>query len=84
MCNAFECFLQFEHFTGCSITEYQSTYFSQIKLSILKHLPIMQASCQQNTLAYYAFYHVFDYKKLQDVVNDKLGHCKNVKAKMHL
>ena len=33
-----------------------------IKLSILKHLPIMLALCQHNTLAYYAFYYagIFD------------------------
>jgi len=32
------------------------------KLSILKHLPIMLALCQHNTLAYYAFYYagIFD------------------------
>ena len=50
-------FLQFEHFTDCSIREYRS-----IKLSILKHLPIMLALCQHNTLAYYAFYYadIFD------------------------
>ena len=33
----------------CSIREYRS--------SILKHLPIMLALCQHNTLAYYAFYY---------------------------
>ena len=41
-------FLQFGHFTDCSIREYRS-----IMLSILKYLPIMLALCTQ---AYYAFY----------------------------
>jgi len=55
MCNAFECFLQFEHFTDCSIREYRSI-LDELS-SILEHLPIMLALCQHNTLAYYAFYY---------------------------
>ena len=52
MCNAFECFLQLEHFTDYSIREYQS---------ILDEL----SSSFWNftyTLAYYAFYYagIFD------------------------
>ena len=47
-------FLQFEHSTDCSIDLFL--------ISILKHLLIMLALCQHNTLAYYAFYYagIFD------------------------
>ena len=50
-------FLQFEYFTDCSIREYRS-----ILDELRKHLPIMLALCQHNTLAYYAFYYagIFD------------------------
>jgi len=48
-------FLQFEHFTDCSIREYRSILSPE-------HLPIMLALCQHNALAYYAFYYagIFD------------------------
>ena len=49
-------FLQFKHFTDCSIREYRSI-FRYIQLSILEHLPVMLALYQHNTLAYYAFYY---------------------------
>jgi len=50
-------FLQFEHFTDCFIREYQSILDELSSLYILKHLPIVLALCQHNTLAYYAFYY---------------------------
>ena len=57
-------FLQFEHFTDCSIREYRSILDELSSVfQNLEHLPIMLALCQHNnTLAYYAFYYagIFD------------------------
>ena len=94
MCNAFECFLQFEHFTDCSVREYRSI-LDEFKLSILKHLPIMLALRQHNTLAYYAFYYagIFDAGLVQNnlVPNTctlfaaaQIQHGQRYKSKVHV